>query len=408
MHLPFTNFTAKATVRRLYLREIEISDADLTIQLNGGRVLIEPARLKLNGGPISSKADLDLGVPGFKYDVTLDARGVPLAPIVNTFTPDRKGQVSGTFAAQGAVAGVGTTGVNLRRTLKGNFDFGSTNLNLSVANVRSPMLKALINVVTMIPDMARNPETSVGNLLTALSGPSRAGTQGGLASELERSPIDQITGRGTMGDGKVKIDQAYIRSPAFEALATGAIQLAPVLTNSTVHIPVSISLNRTVAERVSMVPANAPTNAAYVKLPDFVTMKGTVGEPKTDINKVALAGTLLRGVAGALPAGEGRTGQLLNNLSGILSGSPGTNTNAPGATNAPANLGNTLGGLLGGGSSGGKTNTQGKLGSVLDGLLGPGASTNRPSTNAPPASSTTATNQKAVGNLLDQLLTPKK
>jgi hypothetical protein len=411
MQLPFKNFTAKATVRRLYLREVEIGDAELAIQLNGGHVLVETARLTLNGGPISSKADLHLDVPGFKYDVKLDARSVPLAPIVNSFTPERKGQLSGSFAAQGAVAGTGTTGVNLRRTLKGNFDFGSTNLNLSVANVRSPMLKALINVVTMIPDIARNPESAVGSFLSAL-GPSRPGTRGGLASELEKSPIDQITGRGTMGDGKVIIDKAYIRSPAFEAQAAGVIQLAPVLTNSTVQIPVSIALNRAVAERVNMVSDDTPTNVAYVKLPDFVTMKGTVGEPKTDINKVALAGTLLRGVAGALPAGEGRTGQLLNNLSGILSGSSGSNTNTAAAgTNAPANLGNVLGGLLGGKPARGGTNpaTQGSPGGVLDGLLGPRASTNAPSTNQPAkGGAQNATNQNPVGNLLDQLLAPKK
>ena len=34
-------------------------------------------------------------------------------------------------------------------------------------------------------------------------------------------------------------------------------------------------------------PSDTPTNAAYAKLPDYVTIKGTIGELKSDINKPA-------------------------------------------------------------------------------------------------------------------------
>jgi fatty-acyl-CoA synthase len=73
--------------------------------------------------------------------------------------------------------------------------------------------------------------------------------------------------------------------------------LAAVLTNSLVQIPISISLERDVAQRINMA-GNAPSTAIYVKLPDFLTMKGTLGNSKADIDKVALASAVLQGVGG--------------------------------------------------------------------------------------------------------------
>jgi hypothetical protein len=310
---------------------VEIKDFQTTTKVDGGHITVNPFKLTLNGAPVNTTVDLDMGVPGYKYALAFNAKGIPLAPLVNTFQPDRKGQVGGALMAQAQISGIGTTGTNLQKNLAGQFDINSTNLNLAVVNIRSPMLRTLINVVATVPDLFKGSEGAVGNLLGALASGNKTG---GLSGELEKSPIQQIATRGSIESGQVQLQQAMVQSSAFEADATGNVTLAPILTNSPIQIPVSISLSRSVAEQIKLVPANAPTNTAYVKLPDFLTMRGTVGQPKTDINKVALAGTVFRGISGLVP-NNGKGGNIIQGLGGLL-GTAG-NTNAAPATNQPVN-----------------------------------------------------------------------
>ena len=294
---------------------------------------------------MNANADLDLGIPGYKYDVSFNTKAVPLAPLVNSFDPEQKGRLGGTFTAQGKASGTGITGASLQKSLSGQFDLNSTNLNLSVVNVKARWLKALINVVAAVPELLRNPESAIGTLAKSVTGLGG----GGLMDELKRSPIDAITAHGAIGSGRVDLQAASVQSPAFRADAKGTITLAPVLTNSTLAVPVSISLAQAVAERVGL--AAAGTAGGYAKIPDFYTMKGTIGDPKNDYNKPVLLGIAAKGIASALPNVGGKAGNIL----GILTGQPAPGTNAS-----------------------------------------PTVSTNQP-----------ATNQAPLNNLLDQLLKPK-
>lgn len=339
--LPFKNFTAQASIRRLYLREVEIADWQATTKIDGGHVVVNPFKLTLNSAPVNSTVDLDLGVRGWKYDVSLSAMAIPLTPLVDTFQPERKGQIGGTTTVQGHISGAGITGASLQKNLAGQFDVNSTNLNLSVVNLKSSMLKTLVNVVAGIPELLRNPTGTVTSLFGGLTG--KAGTSGGLADDLQRSPINAIVVGGKVGAGRVDLQQAVVQSAAFKADAGGgAITLAPVLTNSAIQIPVAISLSQPIAQRIGLASASTSTNAAYTKLPDFLTMTGTVGEAKTKINYLALAGLAGKSVTGAVQGLGGSVGGTLGNILGIK---PATTTNQPPATQSPVN--NLINGLFG-------------------------------------------------------------
>jgi hypothetical protein len=373
--LPLHNFTVEATIRRLYLHEVEIVDWQTTTKIDSGHVVLNPFKLTLNGAPVSTTLDLDLGVPGWKYDWSLSAQAVPLAPLVNSFQPDRKGLLSGTLTAQTKVAGAGITGASLQKNLSGQFDMSSTNLNLSVDNIQgntfyTRFLKTLISTIGVIPDLAKNPAATATSLLsswTGLGGSSTTNSSGGLTADLKKSPINSIILHGTAGSGRVNL-QAVVQSPAFEAQAhDGIITLAEVLTNSPVQIPISVSLERSVAQRINMA-ANTPTNAAYAKLPDFLTMKGTLGNTKPDYDKAALASAVLQGVGGK----GGQAGSALQSLGSLLSG--GANTNSASSAN----------------QSGSKAR------GLLQGILG---NSTPAATNAP-----AATNQTPVKNLLKGFL----
>jgi hypothetical protein len=198
-------------------------------------------------------------------------------------------------------------------------------------------------------------------------------SSGGLTADLKKSPINSIVLHGTAGSGRVNLQNAVVQSPAFEAQATGTITLTEVLTNSPIQIPVSVSLERLAAQRINMA-GNTPPNLTYAKLPDFLSMKGTLGNPKTDINYVALASAVMQGVGGK----TGQAGGALQGLGSLLSG--GTNTASSSSTNQS---GGKVGGLLQG----------------IGGLL---------NNSAPAATNAPATNQSPVNNLINGLFGPKK
>ncbi|HEV2210399.1 MAG TPA: AsmA family protein [Verrucomicrobiae bacterium] len=343
--LPFRNFTAEATIGRLYLHEIQITNLQMVTKLQSTAVSLNPCKLALNGAPVDTTLDLDTSVPGYKYAFAFNANAVPLAPLVNTFEPARKGVLSGTFTAVTKISGAGTTGASLRKSLQGQFDIGSTNLNLSVDNIQgngvsTKLLRVLVDTISTIPELASNPAAGATSLLSGLLGHrGSTGSGGSLTGDLKKSPIDSIILRGNAGSGRVNLQQALIESPAFEAEATGAVTLAPVLTNSPIQIPVSVSLARSVAQRINLA-GNTPTNAPYAKLPDFLTIEGTLGNPTRHINYAALAGAVAQGIGGK----AGQVGGALNGLGGLLGGK-GTQGNAP-STNAPATNQSPAGNLL--------------------------------------------------------------
>jgi hypothetical protein len=104
---------------------------------------------------------------------------------------------------------------------------------------------------------------------------------------------------------------------------------------------VQVALGRAQAAKAGLVDASTPTNAVYVSLPDFLKMKGTLGAPKADIDKIALASLALKaggGISSQIGGKDGdKIGSALNALGGLLGGSKnapatGTPTNGPSTT----------------------------------------------------------------------------
>jgi hypothetical protein len=366
--LPFRNFKAEAVLNRIYLHEVEITNAQAIVNLDSGSARITPFKLFVNGAPVTASVDADVSVPGYKYNFVLNAQKVPIAPLVNSFQPERKGQVSGTLIAEANISGIGTTGENLQKNLKGNFNFNSTNLNLSIQNVQNKMLKTICEVVVAIPALSANPSSALDIAKGLFGQKSSAST-----NELSKSIINAVVTRGTAGSGRIDLQQTSVESPLFKADVTGTVTLAAILTNSTLNLPVGVSLERATASRLGLVPAGTPTNATYAKLPDFFVEKGTVGKPEKSVDPKPLVGLALQSAGAAI---GGSTGSQLQNLAGSLTGKSGTNASG---TNA----------------SGNKTSD---LLKSAEGLLNRNRSSN---TNTP------STNQSS-GGLLDKFLKPKQ
>lgn len=305
--LPLANFTAEATIGHLYLHEIDAANFQTTVLLDGSHVLLKPFQLTLNSAPISATADLDLGMPGWKYDLAFTADGVPLEPIANTFSPTYRGQAKGALIAKAQLKGAGVTGSSLKTNLVGTVDFSFTNANIQLVG---PKIKAVLTPIAI-----------------------------GLgAPDLLRSPLDYVTASMRAGDGKIEIPNFVAQSPAFRAESAGAIPIADVLNDSALNQPVEIALARELANSLGY--ANAPTNQPYSKLPNFVQLTGTLGTPNAKIDKTKLAGVAAVGIGNALLKNVGgetgqKAGAALNALGGLLGGKPASTNVAPatGGTN---------------------------------------------------------------------------
>ncbi len=181
------------------MHEIIITNFQTTVNIDGGHVVLTPFQLTLNGAPVDANADLDLSVPGYKYKVGFTAKAVPLAPLINTFQPQSAGQIGGTATASVQINGAGITGASLQKNLAGQYNVGLTNINLSVDKVKNLIIKQIINVVAIIPQLASNPENAIGTLLGGVAGESS------LMNQLKQSPINVISAQGTLGNGEVKL-----------------------------------------------------------------------------------------------------------------------------------------------------------------------------------------------------------
>jgi hypothetical protein len=116
--------------------------------------------------------------------------------------------------------------------------------------------------------------------------------------------------------------------------------LMALLTAQPGPCPVNLSLHRDLAQRARIIGPDAPTNTVYVPLPTLASIKGTLGAPAPEVDKVKAGLLAARGIAGLV---GGRTGDVIGGAADLLG-----NVNK-GGTNAVGSLIQSLGGLLGAG-----------------------------------------------------------
>lgn len=310
MNLPF-DLTLEATLGMLFLREIVVSNFTATTRVVDNHVLLDPFKGSLNGAPLNAKADINVGVKGYAYEVSFVADKLSLEPIANSFSPEYRGQYQGVILANAQVKGAGVTGASLKNTLNGQIGIQLTNANIQIVG---PKTKSMLS--------------SIATILRV--------------EEITKLPLSWVDSQVEFGGGKIAVKQFATQSEAFEARAQGAIPIADVLNQSPLDLPVNFSLRRSLAQKSNLLPANSPTNAMYVELPKFVAVTGTLGDPKTRTDKAMLTGLLVKsgiGIAENLGVKlDGKSGDALKGIGNLLTGqgSSNTNTNKAGDTNKPA------------------------------------------------------------------------
>ena len=226
---------------------------------------------------MNANVDLDLSVPGYKYDITFTATKVPLAPLANSFAPTYRNKAQGDIMANLQIKGAGITGRNLKENLTGQASFSLTNATIQVDV--SPTAKVLLTPVAV-----------------------------GLgAPDLLKSPIDYVNANLQFGNGNIKAQQFVAHSTAFRAESQGIIPINDVLLDSKVDQPVDFYLAQGVATTIAL-PIGT-TTGGYTKLPTFFYLTGTLGkvQPKEDWKALAIGSlTNIGNKVGGTAAGSSR------------------------------------------------------------------------------------------------------
>jgi hypothetical protein len=347
--LPLRQLAVDVNIAKILLREIEIADWKTRLSLKDSVIAIDPLSLKINGAPVTAKVTANIGVPGYRYDTQMRIDRLSLEPFINSFAPERKGQIHGTLLANANIRGAGVTGTSLSSNLNGGFAFTATNLNLKLGDTKTPLIRTVINVVTALPKLIQNPGAQLGTWLGQITGGAQAKT-GSWVDDLEAEPLDVIDLSADIGNGAVSLKTARVQSAALRIDARGGLRFAPVLTNSPINIPVTIALSRKIAEKAVLIDASTPADAAYAPLPEFLTVKGTLGNPSPSIDKLALAAmgakTLGRAAAGLGGNLGGKVAGAAGVLGNFLGTPPAAATNAPAAKVNPVLSTNTVNALI--------------------------------------------------------------
>jgi uncharacterized protein involved in outer membrane biogenesis len=302
--LPFKDLVIDTRVDHVYLRELHLSNMVAGTKLDSSRIELKPITLALNGAPVNGAVALDLGVPGYGYDLALKMDRVPLEPIANSFAKEYKGRAKGDLNGDMQIKGAGTTGVSLKKALQGQITASCTNGQIQLVGKKMRKLLDGVAAVLQLP-------------------------------ELRTAPLTAFHSEIALGEGKIQVKTLDLVSEAFTAHTEGGIPIADVLTNSPIRkLPVTFALSRSLAERANLLSANSPSDSKYVPLPPFLYLTGTVGDPDTERNNAVIAGIIAR--SQILPRIGGDAGKVLDSLLGGPKATNAPTTNAP-STNQPLN-----------------------------------------------------------------------
>ena len=199
--------------------------------------------LNVNGGSVNGTVDLDLGLKGFTYALSLAMDRILLSRLPTQFHLKTWAGHKGLIQANAKINGAGLTGSSLRKSLSGQASFTLTNAEIQMTG---PRLQKIV--------------TPIATLL-------------GL-HEILTAPLDWVDATVRFGDGNIHVGPCVAGSSSFEAKVEGAIPIADILSNSPVDLPLQLSLSRSLAQKVGLASENADPGLDYIPIKNFVAIKG--------------------------------------------------------------------------------------------------------------------------------------
>ncbi len=274
---------------KAFWEELTITKAHILGKTSGEVIDLHKVEFELNGLPVIGKMRIDKSTPKPLYALEVNMKELPAQPLVDTFDPDAKGTLAGKLTLLTKLNSSGTTEAEFWKNLGGSAELKFAEGDLRLLSDTTKILLSPVAILLRLP-------------------------------QLLNSPIDSMHVTLKIADRVVQVEKCEVRGTVFKATTRGEVPLGKTFSDSRLDLPVEFSLKRDLADKAGLIPGGTPLSAKFVKLPDFVTIRGSIGQPKTKTNKLALLAIFGQSAVSLPGAVENQTGNLLENAAGILSG----------------------------------------------------------------------------------------
>ncbi len=281
---PLDRLDLAVDVRLLRLRELVISNWVARATVRSNALDVGVFSLRLNESPINVRLHATNSAAASTFEVATEIEALRFAPVVRTFSPDWQGLAEADLYASVRLRGSARAGQSPLSAAVGDIYLGITNANFQPLSQRW-----------------RNTLRPVGLLLQS--------------PELFSSPINWAYCHSRLTNQTLATENLTVISDAYVMDASAAIALADDFKSSDIpRTPVDLYLSRNLITQIGLLKG-ADTNqlARYVKLPNFMHVSGTIGEPAVETDKLKLTGMTI-GKAGDFVGGT--AGDVLKRLGG--------------------------------------------------------------------------------------------
>ncbi len=275
-------------VRRLYWSGLSAEDCTAHQIQNGKVIDFENLRMKLEGGAVAGRYQLDFSGAIQQHDLALAGKGISPLPFLLQW-PVIRDQLSGTMVAWiRGQKGWGELAGDLR--LRWRQDEFAKGLVTSSVNEGKPAQLQLVGTKVRLPEG----EDRAGLFTKVLLLPLAAVAQGLEVDKLRGENFADIQLGTRLERGRwdlhLRLDGASLRLQT-----AGAVQLAEPSGQSRVDLPVGIALAPSLARKVRLAGGLLKPDE-YYQLPIFQHIQGTMGDLQMVTDKVVVAELLIRGL----------------------------------------------------------------------------------------------------------------
>ena len=272
---PVDRLEFRANVQDLALGEMQVDNWTARGVMREQSLSVNEFSLTMQGGAVEGQFTLNPRADQRPaYDLSLEARQLPLAPIPHTFMPDVKGIRSADLTMELQAEGAGFTKEAMVETLSGSVDLRMDNINMDVAD-----------------QMAQSWFAPLAGIF--------------VADEFLSPHIRRAYLTAQVSDGTLDITDLIIAGEGFIMMAEPDIPLNVPLTESPIQSEdVAVFASLSTAREMNVVVGDPPARATHIKLPNFMELQGTLGNPQVNVQGTDFAGSLFEQYTEQIFGGE--------------------------------------------------------------------------------------------------------
>ncbi|WFB37890.1 hypothetical protein P3T73_08980 [Kiritimatiellota bacterium B12222] len=302
--LPLDHAQITVGIDHILYKDIQLDTLAFKAYAEGKQVTISPMEVTINGSRLASSVDAHWANDLFSLILNSEVTPLDLAPIVDSFMPDKIGAVTGIVQGNTAFTIEGDSVLDLWQSFKGNINFSYTDGKIRLLDSDPEQHTALLQTKALVTKL-------VTALADALSLPPE---------QLMAPEIQSVTFKSEISDQRLSLTDASVKNTEFLLEVSGDIALNQEIGLSKIQdLPVVLGLSTNLAKRVKIYREERLRDD-YVVLPSFIKVEGTLAEPKITVRKSVITGLILSGVTERNEIGNDNVQAGLDLLGTLLTG----------------------------------------------------------------------------------------